>query len=121
MPLLAMHRCQICGDVLFHDDFFSDPSQHVCLTVNGPGMKSDPHANGCDIIKSDLFTKTPSAPKPAPKKREIVKVAEIEHLSESESDTSSSLYSTDNENNEAFLLGGEESRKWNNGTLGRTI
>lgn len=45
-----MHRCQICGDVLFHDDFFSDPSQHVCLTVNGPGM-IDPHANGADIVR----------------------------------------------------------------------
>jgi hypothetical protein len=50
MPLLAAHRCQICGDVLFHDDFFSDPSQHFCLTVNGPGM-IDSHADGCDIVR----------------------------------------------------------------------
>lgn len=50
MPLSGAHRCQLCGDVLFHDDFFSDPSQHVCLTVNGPGM-IDPHANGSDIVR----------------------------------------------------------------------
>jgi hypothetical protein len=52
MPSPAAHRCQICGDVLFHDDFFfSDPSQHFCLTVNGPGM-IDPHANGYDIVRT---------------------------------------------------------------------
>jgi SOS-response transcriptional repressor LexA len=49
MPLTAAHRCQFCGDVLFHDDFFSDPSQHFCLTVNGPGM-INPDASGSDIV-----------------------------------------------------------------------
>jgi hypothetical protein len=49
MPLTAAYRCQICGDVLFHDELFSDPSQHFCLTVNGPGM-IDTHADDCDIV-----------------------------------------------------------------------
>ena len=52
MPLTAAHRCQICGDVLFHDDFFSDPSQHFCLSVNGPAM-IETHTNESRIVRSD--------------------------------------------------------------------
>jgi SOS-response transcriptional repressor LexA len=51
MPLPTPHRCQICGDVLFHDNLFSDPSQHFCLTVNGPGMV-DPHAEDCEVVST---------------------------------------------------------------------
>ena len=52
MPLPPMNRCQICGDILFHDSdfFFSDPCQHFCLTVNGPGMTDSYDANGPDIV-----------------------------------------------------------------------
>lgn len=49
MPLIGAHRCQICGDVLFHDDFFSDPSQHFCISVSGPGM-TEPHVKICDDV-----------------------------------------------------------------------
>jgi hypothetical protein len=64
MPLTAAHRCQICGDVLFHGNLFSDPSQHFCLTVNGPGMV-DSHAEDCDIV-STTFTSLVKALTDAP-------------------------------------------------------
>lgn len=104
---MAAHRCQICGDVLFHDDFFSDPSQHVCLTVNGPGM-IDPHANGCDIVCTAINhfqenkrltlnqvkrSTSESAPVKVtraarPRKEEALKGADSEYLSGHESDAS---------------------------------
>ena len=49
MPLSNAQRCQICGDVLFHDDFFSDPSQHFCLSVDGPAMMQS-HPDDRDIV-----------------------------------------------------------------------
>ncbi|GAB7322454.1 hypothetical protein MBLNU13_g03394t1 [Cladosporium sp. NU13] len=86
MPLTAAHRCQICGDVLFHDDFFSDPSQHFCLTVNGPGM-IDPRANVCNIIKYSTSEITNNVvPKPKTRAREAPRRADSECLSGCESD-----------------------------------
>ena len=107
MPLTAAHRCQFCGDVLFHDDFFSDPSQHFCLTVNGPGMV-DPHANGSDIVSIAVLcsaedlpltlcrqikhptseTKNNVVTKPRARGREAPRRADSECLSGCESDAS---------------------------------
>ena len=108
MPLTAAHRCQFCGDVLFHDDFFSDPSQHFCLTVNGPGM-IDQHANACDVVSThalysaenlplnlfhqiknstDEITKTTVPKPPRTRGREAPRRADSECLSGCESDAS---------------------------------
>ncbi|KAL1591026.1 hypothetical protein WHR41_00058 [Cladosporium halotolerans] len=89
MPLTSSNRCQICGDCLFHDDYFSDPEQHFCLTVNGPGM-IDPHANGSDIIKCRLDVTTLSGHRPSTQGRKGPRRAESDCNSGSDSDASSS-------------------------------
>lgn len=35
---LAGLKCVICGDVLAHDEVTSDPSQQICLDLNGPAI-----------------------------------------------------------------------------------
>ena len=41
MTLTDANRCQICGDALFHDDVYSDPSQHFCISIDGPAMTNN--------------------------------------------------------------------------------
>jgi hypothetical protein len=48
MTLTDANRCQICGDALFHDDVYSDPSQHFCISVDGPAMTNPPHVKSND-------------------------------------------------------------------------
>ena len=50
MTLTDAQRCQICGDSLFDDDFFSDPSQHFCLSENGPSMTAKSQVNSSDQV-----------------------------------------------------------------------
>ncbi|KAM0695165.1 hypothetical protein Q7P36_005521 [Cladosporium allicinum] len=53
MTLTDAQRCQICGDSLFDDDFFSDPSQHFCLSENGPSMTAKSQVNSSDQINKE--------------------------------------------------------------------
>jgi len=50
MPQTDANLCQICGDALFHDDVFSDPSQHFCISVDGPAMSSS-HVDSSDQVR----------------------------------------------------------------------
>lgn len=87
--------------MLFHDDFFSDPSQHFCLSVNGPGMtnmKTDP--NGCDevftpknpiestFVDSRQTNKNLCKNKTEPCREVPQLAADSEHLSDNESEAS---------------------------------
>jgi hypothetical protein len=50
MTLTDANRCQICGDALFHDDVYSDPSQHFCISVDGPAMTNNNNNSNVDSI-----------------------------------------------------------------------
>ena len=37
---MGPHNCQICGDVMYQSNLFSDPAQHWCFVVEGPGLEA---------------------------------------------------------------------------------